>query len=268
MKKYLVATMLVLASARVLAAQQEGAQPPKAEWQGPVERPKQGNFVGEPGISPELMTEGFLSAHPDLRWRREGLHSYANQRYAEAMDYFLRAARYGDKPAQAMIAEMYWKGLGVPQDRELAYAWMDLAAERGYEGFASLRERYWSELTPAERESALHKGQATYAEYGDDMAQPRLERVLRREQRRATGSRTGFTGSLQIIVPGPEGSVAIDGSKFYDKRFWDPVEYRAWHDAIWLKPRIGRVSVGDMVQLPPQQTETPAEKQMDHDRSP
>lgn len=52
MKKYMVATMLVLASAHVLAAQQEDTQPSKAEWQGPIERPKQGNFVGEPGISP------------------------------------------------------------------------------------------------------------------------------------------------------------------------------------------------------------------------
>ena len=88
MKKYLIAAMLVLASAHVLAAQQEGSQPFKAERQGPIERPKQGNFVGEPGISPELMTEGFLSAHPDLRWRREGLHAYANKNYARGHAVF------------------------------------------------------------------------------------------------------------------------------------------------------------------------------------
>ena len=234
---------------------------------GPVQA-SPGVAPADPTVDSALLNAGFLTGHPDLHYRLLGLKHYKAGRQAEAFRFFKRAARYADKPSQGMVAEMLWSGQGVPEDRPLAYAWMDLAAERGYEGFASLRERYWSELTPAERESALHKGQATYAEYGDDMAQPRLERVLRREQRRATGSRTGFTGSLQIIVPGPEGSVAIDGSKFYDKRFWDPVEYRAWHDAIWLKPRIGRVSVGDMVQLPPQQTETPAEKQMDHDRSP
>lgn len=63
------------------------------------------------------MTEGFLSAHPDLRWRREGLHAYANKRYDEAMSYFLRAARYADKPAQAMIAQMYWNGVGIALTR-------------------------------------------------------------------------------------------------------------------------------------------------------
>ena len=97
MKKYMAVTMLALVLSPALAAQQASPPPYKAEMQGPVERPSTGNFVGEPGISPELMTEGFLAAHPDLRWRREGLHAYTNKRYDEAMQYFLRAARYGDK---------------------------------------------------------------------------------------------------------------------------------------------------------------------------
>src|SRR3546814_3071942 len=76
-----------------------------------------------PGIEPGILTEGFLSSHPDMRWRREGLYSYNQEEYDIAMDQFLRAARYADKPSQAMIAEMYWKGIGVPRDRELGYAW-------------------------------------------------------------------------------------------------------------------------------------------------
>ena len=119
MKSSLLALLLSLLPVLGLATTQSADPPAKAEWQPPIERPKQGNFVGEPGISPELMTEGFLSAHPDLRWRREGLHAYANKNYGEAMQYFQRAARYADKPAQAMIAEMYWKGIGFPQDRGL-----------------------------------------------------------------------------------------------------------------------------------------------------
>src|SRR5687768_9687877 len=73
------------------AGQDVDISPPhEVKLQAPMERPTKGNFVGEPGISPELMTEGFLAAHPDLRWRREGLHAYANKRYDEAMQYFLR----------------------------------------------------------------------------------------------------------------------------------------------------------------------------------
>ena len=61
-----------------------------------------------------------------------------------------------------------------------------------------------------------------------------------------TGSRTGSVGSLQIYVAGPGGFEQIDGSKFYEPKYWDPDKYQAWQDAIWMKPRIGRVSVGEV----------------------
>lgn len=265
MKKYMAATMLVLASAHALAAQQEGTPPPKAEWQGPVERPKQGNFVGEPGISPELMTEGFLSAHPDLRWRREGLHAYANQNYGEAMQYFQRAARYADKPAQAMIAEMYWKGIGVPQDRELGYAWMDLAAERFYSNFVILREQYWGKLDGEGQRKAIERGQSLLAEYGDDVAKVRMAKVLRKE-RSVTGSRVGFVGNLQIIpYTGPNAGkgLAIRADEYYSPKFWNADKYFEWQDQVWDAPgaRKGRVEVGGVEQAgkasPPDSGEKP-----------
>lgn len=252
MKRYLTAAMLVLASAHVLAAQQKGTQPTKAEWQGPIERPKQGNFVGEPGISPELMTEGFLSAHPDLRWRREGLHAYANKNYAEAMQYFLRAARYADKPAQAMIAEMYWKGIGSPQDRALGYAWMDLAAERFYSNFLIKREQYWESMDEATRQAAIEGGQSLLAEYGDDVAKPRMAKILRKE-RSVTGSRVGFVGNLEIIpFTGPDAGsgMSIRADEYYAPKYWKADKYFEWQDQVWDAPgaRKGRVEVGDVEQ--------------------
>src|SRR3546814_9279963 len=69
-----------------------------------------------------------------------------------------------------MVAEMLWNGDGVERDRALAYAWMDLAAERGYAGFLGLRERYWSALDEAGRARALEAGQEVYAHYGDAAA--------------------------------------------------------------------------------------------------
>src|SRR3546814_13217269 len=39
--------------------------------QPPPERAVGGNYSGEPGSPPEMLTSGFLTAHPDIRWRRE-----------------------------------------------------------------------------------------------------------------------------------------------------------------------------------------------------
>ncbi|MGG6342691.1 hypothetical protein ACQ5SA_05525 [Stenotrophomonas indicatrix] len=196
-----------------------------------------------------MITAGFLNGHPDLRFRLLALEKYKAGKRADALRFFQYASQYADKPSQAMVAEMLWNGDGTTQDRALAYAWMDLAAERGYGGFLELRERYWNQLAPEERERALNEGEAIYARYGDAAAQPRIATVLRRERRAATGSRTGFTGNLRIIVPGPAGPQEIDGSKFYDERYWDPERYQAWHDSVWKKPRIASVDVGDVQQL-------------------
>lgn len=199
-----------------------------------------------------MMSAGFLSSHPDLRYRLLGLEEFKQERYEDALRFFQRASFYADKPSQGMVAEMLWNGQGVARDPALAYAWMDLAAERSYAGFLGLRERYWSALSESERERALVEGEAIYAKYGDAAAQPRLATVLRRGRRNITGSRTGFAGNVQIYVPGPGGYEQIDGTKFFDERYWDPKQYQAWHDSIWMKPRIGRVSVGEVQQMPEQ----------------
>lgn len=252
--KTFLAFCLGLSGVAVSAAGQDsgGASPHKAELQGPVERPKQGNFVGEPGISPALMTESFLSAHPDLRWRREGLHEYSNKRYDRAMEYFLRAARYADKPAQAMIAEMYWTGTGVVQDRALGYAWMDLAAERFYSNFIIKREEYWRALDEAAQRDAIVRGQPLLIEYGDDVAKERMAKVLRK-QRSLTGSRVGFVGNLEIIpFTGPYAGtgMTLRGDEYYASKYWQPEKYFEWQDEVWDAPaaRKGRVKVGDVEQ--------------------
>lgn len=210
------------------------------------------SFSAQGQVDEELVlnSAAFLAAHPDLQNRHRGMEAYEAGDHDLAMSYFRRAARYADKPSQAMVAEMLWKGEGGVQDRALAYAWMDLAAERGYPGFTIIRERYWAELDEGLRRDAVARGEGVYAEYGDAVAKPRIARVLRRERRRVTGSRTGFAGALEILVPGPGGIMqSIDGSKFYDRKFWDPELYQAWHDAVWMEQREGRVNIGDIEPL-------------------
>ena len=254
---------LMVAPMAAMAGTAESPPPFKAELEDPVERPKRGNYVGEPGIPAEVLTEGFLSAHPDLRWRREALHAYTNKRYDEAMQYFLRAARYADKPAQAMIAEMYWKGIGVAQDRALGYAWMDLAAERFYSNFVIMREQYWEALSQASSRTRS-RGQSLLTEYGDAAAKPRMAKILRK-QRSMTGSRVGFTGNLQIIpFTGPDAGsgMTIRGDEYYAPKYWRAEEYFKWQDEVWDAPgaRKGKVRVGELEnadKAPPAAKDTP-----------
>ena len=200
-------------------------------------------------VDPALLTEGFLAAHPDLRWRLEGLRAYEAEDYPLALTYLRRAARHADKAAQAIIAEMHWRGLGVTQDRALGYAWMDIAAERLYPDFLAHREAYWEALTATEREDAIARGQAILAEYGDEIAKPRLEKVLKREKRKVTGSRIGFVGSLTIIpFTGPlAGSgMTLTGDQYYADKYWEPKAYWAHQDQVWNAPLRGRVKVGEV----------------------
>ena len=97
----------------------------------------------------------FLNAHPDLKYRALGMENYAKGRFPEALHYFRLGAYYADKPSQGMVAEMLWKGEGAAVDRPLAYAWMDLAAERLYNDLIIQREKFWAEMTPDEREQAI-----------------------------------------------------------------------------------------------------------------
>jgi len=216
-----------------------------------------GSLLAEEKIDPAVLTEGFLAAHPDLRWRAEGIRSYEKQDYAVALTELKRAAYYGDKPAQAVIAEMYWNGIGVAADRPLAYAWMDIAAERLYHDFLVRREGMWTALGEAGRQDAIVRGQDVLAEYGDDVAKPRLERVLRRATGRITGSRVGFVGNLTIIPnTGPlvDSGMTLSGNEYYDPKYWQPEKYWQLQDAMWKAPLKGRVRVGEPENVPAKPT--------------
>ncbi len=255
--------LLLLAAAAIAVPTHAQQRPAEVELQPPVERPVIGNFVGEPGIAPEMMTGGFLAGHPDIRWRREALHSYSRREYDIALDQFLRAARYGDKPAQAMLAEMYWKGIGVAQDRPRGYAWMDLAAERRYPNFVLLRERYWRQLDADARKQALRVGRPLMDEYGDDSARLRLAKVMRRSQHVATGSRLGFVGHIDGDRPGlfarnkgvAPGTGPLAGSgihlsadDYYASENWEVNQYWQRQAEAWGVPsRHGEVHVGKAV---------------------
>ncbi len=191
-------------------------------------------------------TEGFLSAHPDLRYRQSGFAAYQAGDHTRAFSDFKRAAHFADKPSQGMLAEMLWDGVGVEKDRALAYAWMDLAAERYFKVMLIKREVYWEALDEAERERAISVGQALYAQYGDDVAKSRLERVLHRGRMQTTGSKTGTVGTGKIEFQTPSGPISIDATSYYHPDYWEPERYWAWQDKHWKEPPTSEVKVGPL----------------------
>ncbi len=208
--------------------------------------------------NPLLITAGFLEHHQDLKYRMLGLEAFQKGNHEQALRFFRRASFFADKPSQGMVAEMYWNGQGTPRDPVQAYAWMDLAAERGYRGFLGLRESYWEALSDAERSRAVEEGQAVYARFGDGAAKPRYEHQLRIGKSQITGSRTGFNHGVKIEISGPSGSQSIEGSTFYDERYWNAKKYWAWQDKIWMKPRIGKVTLGELEDVRPRAPDQPS----------
>ncbi len=200
---------------------------------------------------PFTQLDAFTLAHPDLYWRRQGSSDYERGRYQEAMTKFLRAARYADKPSQAMIAQMLWNGDGVPVDRVMGYVWADLAAERGYPAFIATRERLWHELDAQEQRDAAVAGQAIFDEYADQAAKRREEAALRLSRSKITGSRTGHVGTLIVrqYVHETGNMERTDGSLYYADKYWKPEPYWQWQDSLFEKLPEGKVEVGPL-QIP------------------
>lgn len=219
-----------------------------------------------------LNQKGVAYDHLDLWNRNSGIASYEQGDKVHALFLFKQAALYGDKPAEAMIASMYWSGDGMSKDRPLAYAWMDLAADRGYPKLLAQRELYWSQLSAGERHQALAAGKTVYAKYGDAEATKRLTRNLAKIRRNITGSHTGFVaGDLEITVmgvgnrPGEYSGKRFDGSKFYAPSLTTVAGYQKLKDRAWAAPNYypGTVTVEPLQQVKGSTTKQAADATQD-----
>lgn len=79
--------------------------------------------------------------------------------FGEAAHWLRRAAQSGHGPAQADLARLYSKGLGVPQDYVWSYAWFAAAAENMSYGRArdqtlEMRDMMAAFLSPEDRARA------------------------------------------------------------------------------------------------------------------
>lgn len=193
--------------------------------------------------------------HPNEMWRYRALRALKLGQATRAQGYFRFAARYGDKFSQHALSLMHWHGVGVTADRAQAYAWSDLAAERGYRDLVLVREKMWMELDAAARAKALLLGEGIYAEYGDAVAKPRQAKAMRRALASATGSRLGFAKDrLQFLEGYGE---EISPRDFYAEKRWDERTYWREQDRQWK----AQVIVLPLEQLPerPEAPKSPEE---------
>lgn len=194
-----------------------------------------------------LSADTFQAHHPDIRWQQRGIRHYRQQRFGAAERAFLEGARYADKASQAMLAQMHWRGEGVEQDRAKAYAWMDLAAERGYPVFLVEREKMWRMLDETDQARALRIGSNLYADYRDDIAKPRLVRRLKAGRIRVfTGSHAGYNAGIRAATRRADGSLDLNMTSIashLDSRFWNPKQYWRTIDAVWHQLPAGEVIV-------------------------
>ncbi len=190
--------------------------------------------------------------HPDLFGEYAGVRRYAHGNYQGALKYFKIGAYYADKFSQLCIGLMYLNGTGVHKDAETAYAWLDLAAERGYPQFVATRDGLKAQLTPEQLERAEATRDKLAKTYADAVAKPRMAKQLRMGRAQMTGSRTGFDfgvqhtaikencGNGKAIAGVPVPVAGCGGSGVYARYRWEPKEYFAARDAQWK----ATVSVG------------------------
>jgi len=235
----------VFSIAIAVAAASAAAQTPgPAQAQGG--RPPGDDPYADPAIARTLDALKHTSTwwHPDLFGMSVGLRRYAHRQFHSALHYFEIGARYADKLSQLSLGLMYLNGEGTPKDPVTGYAWLEIAAERGYPDFVATRDNFKKTLT----EDQLAKAEvvrATLAQtYGDAVAKPRMAWNLRQGLMDFTGSRTGFnSGISQVGVEhcGPAlviGGRAVPqvgcGEEYLAKSNWDPDLYFARRDREWM----------------------------------
>ena len=225
----------------------------------------------EPGIQTALhaMANASTWFHPDLFGEFAGMRHYSRHEYKQALKFFEIGALYADKLSQLSLGLMYMNGEGVAKDPVTAYAWMDIAAERGYPDFIATRDTLKATLTPEQLAQAMELRAKLAEKYGDSVAKHRLAVQLHQGQMQLTGSHTGFDfgvsslratsscGGPTLFVGGQaQPQVGCSGSVFAKVR-WDPDLYFASRDRDYqARVNVGAVQeLGKAIDKPPQQNE-------------
>jgi uncharacterized protein len=189
---------------------------------------------GDTHQSLNAMDKTYTEGHPDIINEFAGMHRYAEGDYAGAMQRFLVAASYADKPSQLSIGLMYLNGQGVQKDPATAWAWISIAAERGYPQFVSTKNDLWLQLSSEQRQQARATEQQLYAQYGDPTAQPRMLQALQQGMANANSASNSIGAAQNYCAQ----SHAKECADLYAKWFWDPNSYFAGRDSTWKQSTL------------------------------
>jgi TPR repeat protein len=119
--------------------------------------------------------------HPDAIYQLGMAYLYGRgtiQNYKYAHQRFEQAAKLNNNEAQYLLGIMHRDGMGVPVSRDLAYAWLNIAASNGNEVAAIERERMALIMSPAETARAQEmslQAMTGISGSGGQTAQPALE---------------------------------------------------------------------------------------------
>jgi uncharacterized protein len=202
-------------------------------------------IAGLLGFTSELPAANYAEHTPGYQSLIEGSRSYKAGQYASAKSKFKQAAYWADKLAQFNLGVMNYHGHGVRQNQARAWAWFELAAERGYPEMVEMARLVHEDLSETQRARGQRiLEQELRPEYGDDARVEHVARHMERERRRVTGSRTGFvSGNLQIVDRSGRNR---SGDDYFRPEAWD------FHQVIELETRVfqalasGKVTLTDL----------------------
>lgn len=161
--------------------------------------------------------------HVPSTWEmRQGRRDYRSGNYMGAFWHYTNAAVWADKFAQYNIGVMYLRGEGVEFDAVRGWAWLELAAERGYPDMVRAADDLYEMLDEEQRrEGERILREELLPDYGDATRVPATARRMERELRRATGTRTGSKAALSSLRVYDGSGVSRRGDEFYDPAKWD-----------------------------------------------
>ena len=178
--------------------------------------------------------KGSAGHNPGLALYHEAVRHYQNNDYSQAFEDYEESAHWGNKLSQFNLGTMYYNGVHVSRDSARAWAWIKLAAERGYPQLVEMEKAIWTELDDTQRARAERVFESELQpEYGDDVALPRMERFVNRRYRSATGSRLGGVAGSNPVFVQPRDQIQSTGDVYYGEDNWR-VERWLEQEAAWF----------------------------------
>jgi len=143
---------------------------------------------------------------PDKILLANALKSYQDGFYKTALNSFMQSAAFGNSTAQKYIGLMNIKSIGVEQNWAKGFAWIRLSALDGSKKNSELKNSLYSQLTPQEKKQAEIEYNKISQDYGVAETLKRRDRWVKKQKRKATGSRTG-SQTVNVVSVGSFGAV-------------------------------------------------------------